>query len=95
MSFTIRGISTAVQASRVQNQLKNLDSILSTANKTNPTWLLVAGHYPIYSKGQHGDTSELKSYLLPLLLKYKVHAYLCGHDHLSGTVILKLKCFNT
>ena len=58
--------------------------MLDEANRRNPTWLLVAGHYPIYSVGEHGDTSELKSYLQPLLQKYNVHAYFCGHDHLSG-----------
>ena len=54
-----------------------------TSMSPPPTWLLVAGHYPIFSKGSHGDTAELKQYLLPLLLKYKVHAYICGHDHIS------------
>jgi hypothetical protein len=48
-----------------------------------PSWLLVVGHYPIYSAGSNGDTAELSTTLLPLLLKYKVHAYLCGHDHIS------------
>ena len=54
-----------------------------TAMTPPPTWLLVAGHYPIFSQGSHGDILELKRYLLPLLLKYKVHAYVCGHDHIS------------
>lgn len=49
----------------------------------NPTWLIVVGHYPIFSRGEHGDISELKEYLLPLLIKYKVNAYICGHDHIS------------
>lgn len=79
-----RGISTAVQAVRIQNQLEHINSMLEEANRRNPTWLLVAGHYPIYSVGEHGDTSELQSYLQPLLQKYGVHAYFCGHDHLSG-----------
>ena len=33
--------------------------------------------------GEHGDTSELITYLLPLLKAYSVHAYFCGHDHIS------------
>jgi hypothetical protein len=33
--------------------------------------------------GDQGDVSELITYLLPLLIKYKVHAYLCGHDHIG------------
>jgi hypothetical protein len=31
--------------------------------------------------GTNGDVPELETYLLPLLEKYKVHAYICGHDH--------------
>jgi hypothetical protein len=45
--------------------------------------LLVAGHYPVYSMGEHGDTDELKNYLVPLLEKYHVNAYFNGHDHFS------------
>ena len=80
-----RGISTDVQAARIQNQLVHIEAMLVEVIRNNPTWLLVAGHYPIFSTGEHGDTSELKSYLLPLLVKYKVHAYFCGHDHFSGS----------
>jgi hypothetical protein len=77
------GISTSQQQERIYNQLGFIDSMLNEAAQTNPTWLLVAGHYPMFSKGDHGDTSELKTYLLPLLLQYNVHAYFCGHDHMS------------
>uniref|UniRef100_A0A7S2QSF6 acid phosphatase n=1 Tax=Norrisiella sphaerica TaxID=552664 RepID=A0A7S2QSF6_9EUKA len=43
-------------------------------------YLLVAGHYPVYSIGQHGPTLLLKLLLKPLLERYGAH-YLCGHDH--------------
>ena len=33
--------------------------------------------------GSHGGTPELQLYLEPLLIKYRVHAYICGHDHIS------------
>ena len=78
-----RGISVAVQTARIKNQLEHIDAMLDAASQEEPTWLLVAGHYPIFSVGEHGDTSELKDYLLPLLQKYNVDAYFCGHDHLS------------
>jgi hypothetical protein len=45
--------------------------------------LLVAGHYPVVSMGEHGDTDELKQYLVPLLEQYRVNAYFDGHDHFS------------
>lgn len=31
----------------------------------------------------YSDPSQMVSYLLPLLEKYNVHAYICGHDHIS------------
>ena len=42
---------------------------------------LVAGHHPVYSDANHGDTKELVEDLAPLLEKHGVHVYLCGHDH--------------
>lgn len=41
----------------------------------------MAGHYGVLSQGEHGDTAYLKTNLLPLLLRYRVDVYLCGHDH--------------
>jgi hypothetical protein len=62
-----------------------MESALRDATESNEpsTWMIVVGHYPIVSAGDHGDVEEMKSNLLPLLLKYKVHAYFCGHDHVS------------
>jgi hypothetical protein len=57
--------------------------MLQEATENSPSWLLVAGHYPVYSGGSNGDIAELSTYLLPLLIKYKVHAYVSGHDHIS------------
>lgn len=44
-------------------------------------YLLVGGHYPVYSVAEHGSTKCLVDRLFPLLHKYKVQAYLSGHDH--------------
>jgi hypothetical protein len=78
------GISTSTQAARLYSELNALyDIFQATLEYPRPTWLLVAGHYPMYSQGEKGDNSELITYLLPFLQHYGVHAYLCGHDHIN------------
>lgn len=52
-----------------------------TLRKSTADWLFVCGHHPVYSIGRHGPTPRLVNQLRPLLEKYKVAAYLCGHDH--------------
>jgi len=55
--------------------------INKTLNASTADWIIFAGHYPIYSAGEHGNTADLVSYLRPILEFYAVDAYLCGHDH--------------
>lgn len=43
-------------------------------------YLWVAGHFPVYSACQHGNTDELVANLKPLLDQYSAH-YMAGHDH--------------
>ena len=44
--------------------------------------VVCVGHHPIYTGGEHGDSPELITSLLPLLVLHGVDAYFCGHDHL-------------
>lgn len=44
-------------------------------------YLIVAGHFPVYSVCQHGNTQNLVDNLKPLLVRYGVQSYLSGHDH--------------
>jgi tartrate-resistant acid phosphatase type 5 len=67
-----------VMTQKVPEQLTWLKTALAASNAQ---WKIVIGHHPIYSGGEHGDTSELIEHILPLLREYGVQAYLNGHDH--------------
>lgn len=43
-------------------------------------YLLVGGHYPVYSLCEHGNTATLVTNLKPLLETYGGH-FMSGHDH--------------
>jgi hypothetical protein len=44
-------------------------------------WMIVVGHYPLYSVGENGDQKSMKNALKDLLEQYQVDLYLSGHDH--------------
>lgn len=53
----------------------------TTLSESTADWIIVVGHYPIYSVGEHGTNSQMLTSVKPLLEKYKVASYICGHDH--------------
>ena len=60
-------------------QLHWIDSVLAYSHAS---WKIVIGHHPIYSSvDKHGNTRELIEDVLPLLQKYGVQIYFCGHQH--------------
>jgi tartrate-resistant acid phosphatase type 5 len=67
-----------VNSQNTEIQLKWIDSILSASSSK---WKIVAGHHPVFTGGEHGNTEELIQKLEPLLEKHKVDMYLAGHDH--------------
>eukprot|EP00954_Amorphochlora_amoebiformis_P003533 273738-Amorphochlora_amoeboformis.AAC.1 len=58
----------------------HLKWIASALKSSKADFLLVGGHYPVYSIGSHGPTPLLELLLKPLLEEAGAH-YLCGHDH--------------
>lgn len=68
------------------SKLKLMDGVThwkwleTTLQESTADYLLVAGHYPVFSQGSHGPTLNLVDNLRPLLDKYGAH-YLAGHDH--------------
>ena len=52
-----------------------------TLESSTAQWIIVAGHYPVYSAGEHGNTDNLVARLRPLMEYHGVDLYLCGHDH--------------
>lgn len=54
----------------------------TTLANNRVSWNFVIGHHPVYSSNHtHGDSRPLIEQLKPILEKYNVQAYLCGHDH--------------
>ena len=49
--------------------------------KPRGTWTLCCAHHPLFSNGGHGDNGVLQQEWGPLLVKYNVDFYVCGHDH--------------
>ena len=41
----------------------------------------MVGHFPVFSVGEHGPTRMMAERIAPMLPKYKVGAYICGHEH--------------
>jgi len=63
-------MSSGKQWKWIEEKLKN----------SKADYLLVGGHFPVYSICSHGPTPTLVKHLRPLLEKYQAH-YLSGHDH--------------
>lgn len=62
-----------------QAQLEWLEKTLST---TKATWKIVIGHHPLYTTGVRRDKMlDVRKAILPIFEKYKVNAYLAGHEH--------------
>lgn len=69
---------TAVKTQDTAAQRRWLETTLANAKEP---WKFVFGHHPAYSAALRGGTPDLLAMLKPLMDKYHVQAYICGHDH--------------
>lgn len=58
-----------------------LDWLTRQLAASRARWKVVAGHHPLVSHGEHGNTEALRRRLEPLLTAQGVDLYLAGHDH--------------
>lgn len=60
-----------------------LEAVLKNASP-NIKWKIVVGHHPLYTGGKRItsiDTKQMNESFKPIFEKYKVDAYICGHEH--------------
>jgi len=69
---------------RAQSQMAWLEQ---TLNSSQADFLVVAGHYPVWSICEHGPTGFLVSQVKPMLERHHVTAYIAGHDHCMETLV--------
>ncbi|MEG1580152.1 MAG: metallophosphoesterase [Bacteroidaceae bacterium] len=66
-----------------ENRKRQLSWIEQQLKKSKAKWKIVLGHHPVYAATPKEDTerTDMQRFLCPLLDKYKVDAYFCGHIH--------------
>jgi len=52
-----------------------------TLMNSKADWLIVIGHYNMYTGGWHGSNRNLINMLKPIFIKYQVDMYFAGHCH--------------
>lgn len=76
MQQNIIAQDTLAQTQWLHQTLKNTD--------VKVKWKIVVGHHPLYSGGKrktNPDTIQFKERFADVFDKYKVDAYICGHEH--------------
>lgn len=65
-----------------QDTDQQIQWLAATLAESSARWKIVVGHHPLYSASPfHGDSPELQEHVLPLLKRYGVSLYCCGHEH--------------
>ena len=66
-----------------QSREEQLAWIEKTLKESDAKWKIVMGHHPVFADTPKSGTerADMQKYLKPLLDKYKVDIYICGHIH--------------
>ncbi len=73
--------SLMISKRQIMETLNYLEFVLERANRYGANWIFVFGHYHIFSNGYYKNYKIMEERLLPLLEKYNVDVYFCGHEH--------------
>lgn len=68
----------------VQDTTAQRKWLTETLGNSNAKWKIVVGHHPLYSGGKRKNSEDTKGFekkFADYFDKYKVDAYLCGHEH--------------
>jgi tartrate-resistant acid phosphatase type 5 len=74
--YQVKGQDTAAQRIWLEKTLGDA--------APNIKWKFVFGHHPVFTGGGRmlaKETVEMKNLFKPIFEKYRVNAYICGHDH--------------
>lgn len=66
-----------------------------TLESSTADWIVVVGHFPVWSVGKYGPTWALVEELFPLLQSAGVALYINGHDHEMQHISLKKYGYDT
>lgn len=64
-----------------QSAEKEVSWLAEELAKSHAKWKFIVGHHHIYSGGKRPTQVELERSLVPLMARYGVQGYICGHEH--------------
>lgn len=64
-----------------QSWQENLLELEAQLARSTAQWKLVIGHHPVRRNNRPDNNMDLLPTLEPILMKYGVQAYFCGHEH--------------
>lgn len=70
--------STPEEEDKSKDYFKKIEETLAKVSIENYPYLIVVGHYPVWSVAEHGPTKCLVEKLRPLLHRFKINAYFAG-----------------